>query len=83
MPVTEAELGQYAEKRGRIRNVSFKNIDVTAETALPSFLIGYDDGEHSVEDVRIQTLRINGQVVTRPEDGNFTIEKAKKVRFSQ
>jgi hypothetical protein len=83
MPVTEAELGQYAEKRGRIRNVHFKNIDVTTEKALPSFLIGYDDGEHSVENVRIQNLRINGGVVTSPEMGNFTIEKVKKVRFSQ
>jgi hypothetical protein len=76
-------LGQYAEKRGRIRNVHFKNIDVTTEKALPSFLIGYDDGEHSVENVRIQNLRINGEVVTSPEMGNFTIEKVKKVRFSQ
>ena len=82
MPVTEEELGQYAEKRGRIRNVSFENIDVTTEGPLPSFLIGYDDGDHSVENVRIQNLRINGEVVTSPEMGNFTLEKVKQVRFS-
>lgn len=83
MAVAEEELGDYAEKRGRIRNVHFKNIEVTTEKPLPSFLIGYDDGEHSVENIRIQNLRINGQVVTDPEAGNFTIEKARGVRFSR
>ncbi|MHC4518984.1 MAG: glycosyl hydrolase family 28 protein [Planctomycetota bacterium] len=83
MAVAEEELGTYAEKRGRIRNVHFKNIDVTTEKPLPSFLIGYDDGAHSVENIRIKNLRINGQVVTSPEVGNFTIEKARGVRFSR
>jgi hypothetical protein len=34
MPVTDKELSTYAAKRGRIRNVHFKDIDVT-QTSRP------------------------------------------------
>jgi hypothetical protein len=81
MPVTGGDLAKYAAGRGRIRNIQFKNISVTAEKPPKSYLIGYDEGEHSVSDIIIKNLRINGKVVTSPDEGNFTIEKAKGIRF--
>lgn len=83
MPVAEEELSTYEAKRGRIRNVHFKNIEVTAEKPPVSFLIGYDNGEHSVQNVTIENLKINGQVVQHPEEGHFTIERAKGIRFTR
>jgi hypothetical protein len=82
MPVTDKELSTYAAKRGRIRNVHFKDIDVTADKPPVSFLIGYDNDEHSVQNVTNENLRINGQLVRNPEEGHFTIERAKGIRFA-
>ncbi len=81
MPVTDDELSTYAARRGRIRNVHFKDIEVTGEKPPVSFLIGYDNDEHSVQNVTIENLRINGQLVRSPEEGHFTIERAKRIRF--
>jgi len=81
MPVTDEELAIYAAKRGRIRNVYFKDIDVSEERPTKSFLIGYDSGEHSVQNVVLENLRINGTHITRADQGNFTIEKAKGITW--
>lgn len=52
-------------------------------TALPkSFLIGYNNA-HGVENVVIENLSFNGRRVLNAEAGNFTIEKAKNVRFTE
>ncbi len=83
MPVADDELSTYAAKRGRIRNVHFKNIEVTGAKSPVSFLIGYDNDEHSVQNVRIENLKINGQLVSSPEEGHFTIEHAKEIRFTR
>jgi Glycosyl hydrolases family 28 len=81
MPVVDDELSTYAAKRGRIRNIHFKNIEVTGEKPPTSFLIGYDDGEHSVQNVTLEDLRINGVHVSSADKGNMTIERTKNVLF--
>jgi hypothetical protein len=81
MPVSEDELAQYAAKRGRIRNVVFKDIVVTGTKPPKSFLIGYDDGEHSVQNVVLENLCINGVHVDNADEANMKIEKAKHVLF--
>ena len=71
---------EYAGRRGHIRNVRFKNICVTG-TALPkSYLIGYNDTQ-CVENVIVENLDFNSRRILSAKAGNFTIDKAKNVRF--
>jgi len=81
IPVADEDLRKCAAKRGRIRNIHFKNIEVTAEKMPKSFLIGYDDDEHSVQNVIVENLRINGKPVRNAQEGNFAIEKAQRILF--
>jgi len=73
---------QYADGRGHIKNVHFKNIAVTGAGLPKSFLIGYNSA-HGVENVVIENLSFNGRRILNAEAGNFTIEKAKNVRFTE
>jgi hypothetical protein len=69
----------YAEKRGCIRHIYFKNIEVFGKLP-PSYLVGYDD-EHTVEKVVVENMRFNGMRVWDEERGNFKLDKAKNVLF--
>lgn len=55
--------------RGRIEDIYFKDIAVTAWGMPPSYLHGYDS-EHLVKGVTIENLRINGKAIANLE-GNF------------
>jgi polygalacturonase len=81
MPVADDELGTYAAKRGRIHNIHFKNIAVTGQTAPKSFLIGYDDGQHSVQNIIIENLRINGKHAKNADEANIVLERVQNVLF--
>jgi len=81
MAVADDELEVYAGKRGHIRNIHFKNIEVTGPNPPKSFLIGYDEGEHSVQNVIIENLRINGVRVENADEANMVIEKTQNVLF--
>jgi len=83
MPVAEGDLEKYAARRGRIRNIHFENIEVTAEKMPRSYLIGYDDEEHSVENIVFENVRINDELVETAAEGNFTIENARGIRFTR
>ena len=82
MPVAEDELSAYARRRGRICNVHFRNVQVTAEKAPRSYLVGYDDNEHSVQNVIFENVRLNGKLISTPAEGHFTIENARGIRFT-
>lgn len=70
------------EERGRIRNIRFRNIEVTGGRVPPSRFSGFDEG-HPVENVKLENVRINGKPVTSLENGNIrTNEFVKNVRFS-
>jgi len=74
------QLQKYAARRGHIRNVRFKDVAVTGPELAKSYLIGYDS-THCVEDVLIENLQFNGRRLMNAEAGNFTVERAKNVRF--
>jgi len=68
---------------GPVQDVRFKNITVTGSGRhFPHSIIrGFDD-EHCVGNVTIENLRINGQLVTDPATGGFTLgEHVKNVGF--
>jgi hypothetical protein len=81
MPVSEQERDRYSARRGRIRNLCFTDIDVTARKMPRSYIIGYDEGEHCVQDVTIENMRINGRTVADAAEGGFTVENARDIRF--
>jgi len=79
----EAEKEQeFAAQRGHIRNIYFKNIAVSGQKLPKSYLIGYN-AAHSVENVVIENLKFNGTPILGAEAGDFTIEAAKQVRFTE
>ena len=61
----------YSAERGRITDIRFENIRVTAPGVPPSRLLGFDAG-HRVQRVTIENLRLNGQVVTTLEAAGIT-----------
>ncbi len=64
----------FDAERGRIRDVRFENIAVTAPAMPPSRLTGCD-AEHAVEGVTITNLRLNGLPVAGLEAGGFTLNE--------
>ena len=56
--------------RGHVRDIHFKDIEVTAHGVPPSHLCGFD-ADHLVQDVTIENLRINGQQVRDLKDAGF------------
>jgi hypothetical protein len=60
--------------RGHVRDILFKDIEVTVPGVPPSYLKGCD-AEHLVQRVTVENLRINGRVVTSTTEGGFTLNK--------
>ena len=58
-------------ERGRIEDIRFQDIHVTAPGIPPSRLQGHD-AEHLVQRVTIENLRINGQEVTDLASGGIS-----------
>lgn len=61
------------EERGRIKNITFKNIRVLGKKVPASQLEGYDD-KHQVEDIFIENLRLGDTVVTDQATGHIEIK---------
>jgi len=70
----------YAKKRGQIRQIYFKNIQVFGDALPPSYLVGYDD-DHTVDKILVENMRFNGVRIWDEKQGNFTLDKAKNVLF--
>jgi hypothetical protein len=60
--------------RGRIEDVSFRDIEVTAPAMPPIVLIGHD-ADHLVRRVSFHDLRLNGRVVTDLESARVTMNE--------
>ena len=64
--------------RGRIEDIRFEQIEVTAPDVPPSRLHGHDD-DHLVQRVAIENLRINGKTVTTPDAGGISVNEFVRV----
>lgn len=91
--VEEFELGQLVDIRviwnkdynpvpgRRIENITFRNITYNGANTNPNRIYGYDE-ERAAENIRFENLRINGELILRPEQGNFVMnEYARGVSF--
>lgn len=69
------------ERRGRIRDVIFRNIRVTAPRMPESVIEGYSD-EYAVENLAVDGVFLNGKKITSPADAGITVGAfAKSISF--
>ena len=76
-PLMAAEVAYsdcYSSKgeRGRVANITFNNIQVTAPR-MPVSIFGGFDAEHGVKNVTVSNLYLNGQKIEDMKDANFEI----------
>lgn len=70
------EKAEHATYRGKIENVSLKNIQII-DGGLPfSIFCGYDN-EHDVSNIKIKNLSLHGSKINNPKDAKFYLENAK------
>jgi len=72
--------------RGRIRDVTLRNIDVTVSEYNPGYsvsAIGGPDAEHNSEQVRFENFRLNGNPALSADDLDLYLKHAKDVTFRQ
>jgi hypothetical protein len=72
------------EERGRIRDVTLRNIDVTVSIYNPGYscsVIGGLDDRHTVENIRFENIRLNGKPAASEDDLDLYCKHAKNVRF--
>ncbi len=70
----------HAGSRGKIRNITFRNIAVTDGQFPYSILYGYD-AAHRVENVRFENLTIHGKPIRSAKEGHFSVENATGVSW--
>ncbi len=72
------------EERGQVRNVVFRDIEVTNSRYNPGYsvsLIGGYNENHTVEDVVFQNFRVNGEKVTHPDQIYLFTRNASNIVF--
>jgi hypothetical protein len=70
-------------ERGKVRDVTYSNIAVTSKRVPPSSLNGLD-AEHTVENILIANLRLNGEPAAGAAGANLTVGRhVSNVRFSR
>ena len=80
LSVPEDKKEFHATNRGRIRNIQFKDIAVVDGPSPFSIIHGYD-GKRLVENVSFENLTIHGQQIKNAEQGRFTVENARNIKF--
>jgi len=78
--LSEDEARKYINNRGYIKNIYFKNIRVSGNNFPKSPIKGFY-GDHIVEDVTFEGLWIHDKQILNGDDGRFSIEKAKNIKF--
>jgi hypothetical protein len=72
------------EQRGRIRDVTLRNIDITVSIYNPGYscsVIGGRDARHTVENIRFENIRLNGKPAASEDDLDLYCKHAKNIRF--
>jgi hypothetical protein len=72
------------QQRGHVRNVTLRNIDVAVSVFNPGYtcsLIGGWDAQHTIDHVRFEGFRLDGQLVTCPDAMDLYCKHAADVSF--
>jgi hypothetical protein len=73
------------KQRGQIRNVTLRNIEVVISIYNPGYTlsaIGGCDAEHTVEHVRFENVRLNGQAARTADDLDLYTKHSDDISFS-
>jgi hypothetical protein len=83
LKVIKSMWGKDAE-RGQIRNVTFRNIDVTLTQFNPGYsmsLIGGYDANHTAENIKFENFKVDGKVVTSADELDLYCKQTKNITF--
>jgi Glycosyl hydrolases family 28 len=72
-------------KRGQVRNVTFRNIDVFMwiyNAGYSCSLIGGFDAEHTIEGVHFESFRVDGMPILEPDALTLFAKRASDITFS-
>ncbi len=71
------------KERGRVHDITYKDISVLGRRAPRSFFMGLD-AQHTIQDVTIDNLRFNGQPANSAAEANLTLgANVSEVRFGK
>jgi polygalacturonase len=79
LKLNPTEKQKHAVYRGQIKNVVFRNIDISGE--FPFSLINGYDNEHNIENVTFENININGKKVSNALECKLYTEFANNIRF--
>ena len=68
--------------RGAIRNVLFKDIQISGDRLPASDIVGFSS-RHEVSDVLFKTIRFQGKILESPEEAGLRIQNAANIRFER
>ncbi len=75
LSLQQTEFSPDGGEMGQLSDVIFRNITATGAVSQPSEIFGWD-AEHTVSEVTFQNLKINGNLITSAEEGNFEVDAA-------
>jgi hypothetical protein len=84
LKVIKSMWGKDAE-RGQIRNVVFRDIEVTQSIYNSGYsmsLIGGYDSTHTAENILFENFRLNGKKITNADQLELYVKQAKDIKFS-
>jgi hypothetical protein len=71
---------KQSSRRGTIRNVVFKDIQISGDRLPESEILGFSP-QNEVSDVVFQNIRFQGRALTSPPEAHLRIQNAANVRF--
>lgn len=79
--VVDKDMWSKDDRRGQIRNVTFRNVSLTGGSFVRSNLTGFDT-DHLIDRVTFENLRIHGKWISNPPEGKIAINPyVRNVRF--
>ena len=75
LTLQRTEFSPADNEMGQISDVTFRNITATGSVTQPNEIFGWD-ADHKVSGIKFQNLKINGNLITDAEEGNFEIDAA-------
>ena len=71
---------KHARYRGKIKDITFRNIQIIDGKIPFSLICGYDD-EHNIENITFENLRFYGRKIKNPNAAKMYLDFADNVKF--
>ncbi len=77
----EPEYSRHAPHRGKIEDITIRNLQMHGPAIPPSLLKGYDTA-HAIRNVRIEGLTVGGTPIRDAASGRFRLHHAEEIAFT-